>query len=64
VANGLQFHPVTADALRLALARLCELHADRETWARMQRNAMAQPVGWQGSARGYARLFRDVAARA
>jgi glycogen synthase len=30
----------------------------------MQRNAMAQPVGWDQSARAYARLFRDVAARA
>jgi starch synthase len=64
VANGIQFHPVTADALRLALVRLCELFSDREGWARMQRNAMAQPVGWDQSARAYARLFRDVAARA
>ena len=64
VANGIQFHPVTADALRLALVRLCDLFSDREAWARMQRNAMAQPVGWDQSARAYARLFRDVAARA
>lgn len=64
VATGLQFHPVTADALRDALARLCELFADRPTWERMQRNAMAQPVGWARSAEAYARLYRDVAALA
>jgi starch synthase len=54
VANGIQFHPVTADALR-------DLWEDRATWARMQANAMAQPVGWQRSARAYARLYRDIA---
>ena len=64
VATGIQFHPVTADALRGALIQLCDLHADRETWAQMQANAMAHPVGWQRSARAYARLYRDVAARA
>lgn len=64
VATGIQFHPVTADALRGALVQLCDLFADGGTWARMQRNAMAQPVGWQRSARAYARLYRDAAARA
>ncbi len=64
VATGFQFHPVTADALRLTLVRLCELFADREAWARMQRNAMAQPVGWDQSAPLYARLFRDLLAAA
>ncbi len=61
VATGLQFHPVTADALRSALIRLCDLFADAEAWARLGRNAMAQPVGWQSSAKAYARLFADVA---
>lgn len=61
VATGLQFHPVTADALRLSIAQLCDLYANRVTWERMQRNAMAQPVGWQSSARAYARLYRDLA---
>jgi starch synthase len=64
VATGIQFHPITAEALRGALLQLCDLYGDRETWARMQRNAMAQPVGWGRSAGAYARLFRDLAARA
>jgi starch synthase len=64
VATGIQFHPVTADALRGALTHLCDLYRDREVWTRMQANAMAQPVGWQSSAKAYARLFQDVARRA
>ncbi|WP_210527845.1 glycogen synthase GlgA [Rubellimicrobium arenae] len=61
VATGLQFHPVTADALRGALVQLCDLYADRDVWTRMQANAMAQPVGWQTSAKAYAKLYRDLA---
>ncbi len=61
VANGIQFHPVTAEALRAALVRLCDLWEDGKTWGRMRVNAMAQPVGWQRSARAYAHLYRDVA---
>ncbi|MFN3526499.1 MAG: glycogen synthase GlgA, partial [Paracoccus sp. (in: a-proteobacteria)] len=57
VATGLQFAPVTAEALTNALIRLCALYKDRRTWSRMQRNAMAQPVGWNQSARAYAALY-------
>lgn len=60
VANGLQFHPVTSIALGSALARLCDLYADRPTWDQMQKNAMRQPVGWGPSARAYAALYRDT----
>ena len=63
VATGIQFHPVTADALSGALVHLCHLYRDREVWTRMQANAMAQPVGWQSSAKAYARLFQDVTRR-
>lgn len=57
VATGLQFSPVTADALQGALTRLCLLYRDRETWSRIQDNAMAHPVGWDQSARAYAVLY-------
>jgi len=60
VASGIQFHPVTTDALRGALTRLCELYAQPDEWARMQRNAMRQPVGWGPSAAAYARLYAEV----
>jgi len=61
VASGIQFHPVTADALRGALGRLCDLFANADQWAQMQRNAMRQPVGWGPSAAAYARLYAEVA---
>nr|WP_252928070.1 glycogen synthase GlgA [Paracoccus sp. (in: a-proteobacteria)] len=57
VATGIQFAPVTAVALRGALMRLATLYADRDTWSRMQANAMAHPVGWGQSARAYADLY-------
>ena len=57
VATGLQFAPVTAEALRNALANLCRLYSQPRVWSRIQRNAMAQPVGWDQSAAAYARLY-------
>jgi starch synthase len=60
-ATGVQFNPVTALSLRSALSQLCDLYADRPTWARMQANAMRQPVGWGPSARAYAALYREIA---
>lgn len=63
VATGLQVHPLTVDALAAALIRLCELYADRALWARLQRNAMRHPVGWEASAPAYAALYeRTIAA--
>ncbi|WP_189367752.1 glycogen synthase GlgA [Tateyamaria omphalii] len=60
VATGLQFHPVTADALSNALMQLCDLFAAPKLWSKMQRNAMAQPVGWAPSAAAYAALYDDL----
>ena len=61
VATGVQFRPVTAEALAEALDQLCDLFADRELWNRMQRNAMRQPVGWDVSAAEYAALYESLA---
>ncbi|RNF36156.1 glycogen synthase GlgA [Paracoccus methylarcula] len=60
VATGIQFSPITAESLRNALTRLCALYRDRETWSRMQANAMAQPVGWDQSARAYAAMYAEL----
>ena len=57
VATGIQFGPVTAERLSLALGRLCDLHADAETFSRMQEQAMGQPVDWTASAAEYAALY-------
>ena len=59
-ATGLQFHPVTADALSRGLDRLCSLYRDRELWLRIQKNAMRHPVGWDLSAKEYARLYAGL----
>ncbi len=60
VATGLQFHPVTAQALTRTLARLVALYRQPQLWQRMVANAMAQPVGWDASARAYAGLFQAM----
>jgi starch synthase len=61
--NGLQFSPVTRDALVLTLERALALWRDPPTWRRLQQHAMAAEVGWQRPARQYAALYRQLAAR-
>jgi starch synthase len=63
VATGIQFHPITSDALAAALVRLLDLYNDPPTWSRLQNNAMRQPVGWNGSAADYAALYEAVTGR-
>jgi starch synthase len=61
VATGIQFYPVSADAIAGAFARLLTLWRDPAAWAKMQRNAMRQPVGWEASAPVYAALYESIA---
>ena len=61
VATGLQFFPITTDALAHSLLRLCELFNDGQEWTRMQRNAMKHPVNWEASANAYAALYDEIA---
>lgn len=60
-ATGVQFTPVTSHALSGALTRLCGLYEKPELWARLQSNAMRQPVSWATSAAAYAALYRELA---
>lgn len=60
VATGVVFHPTDAIAFGQALKKLVALHADRKTWTRLQKNAMAHPVGWEASARAYAALYEGL----
>lgn len=60
VATGIQFAPVTAEALGHALTQLCRLYREPDTWSRLTTNAMAQPVGWDQSARAYAALYSQL----
>ncbi|EPX76095.1 glycogen synthase GlgA [Salipiger mucosus] len=59
-ATGVQFHPVTAQALAQALMKLVKLHQEPDTWSRMMRNAMAAKVGWDQSAAAYAALYEEM----
>ncbi len=57
VATGITFHPTDAAAFAQALRQLLALYGDPKTWAKLQRNAMAQQVGWERSAAAYASLY-------
>lgn len=59
-ATGVQFSPITADALAQAIHRTCDLYAQPKVWAGMVRNAMKHPVGWDFSAKTYISLFQDL----
>lgn len=61
VATGLQFHPITADALAHSLIQLCHLFQDKDEWTRLQRNAMKHSVDWSASAKSYADLYNEIA---
>lgn len=60
VATGLTFHPVSAEALRNTLIRLCTLYAEPKLWTKLQRNAMSQSVDWTRSANRYATLYGEL----
>ncbi len=61
VATGLQFFPVTTDALAHCLLKLCDLYRNGQEWTRLQRNAMKHPVNWDASAQSYAALYDEIA---
>jgi starch synthase len=59
-ATGIQFSPVTEEALAGALRRAAKLWDDRPTWARLQQNGMAVDVSWSQSAARYAQLYAEL----
>ena len=60
VATGITFAPTDALAFGVALRRLVEIYADKALWARVQKNAMLHPVGWEASAAAYAALYESL----
>ncbi len=60
VASGIQFAPVTQDALEHALQRATTLYADKAAWASMQQAGMKADVSWTRSAVRYAELYRSL----
>ena len=62
VATGIQFAPVTREALEAAIERAAALWADNAGWRGAQLRAMTTDVGWARPARHYAALYRALAA--
>jgi starch synthase len=60
VASGIQFAPVTQQALEHALQRSTALFADKPAWASMQQAGMKADVSWTRSATRYADLFSSL----
>ena len=63
-ATGVQFAPVTTEALDQAIGRTCALFAQPRAWAAMQRRAMRHPVGWDQSAQAYVDIYQSAFGRA
>ena len=64
VGTGIQFHPVTLDALNGAIRRAADLYARPDDWQLMQTNGMNIDVSWSAPARRYADLYRSLLAKA
>jgi starch synthase len=60
VATGVQFTPVNAAMLELALRRTVALHRQASVWRLLQANGMQTDVSWRDPARQYAALYRDL----
>jgi starch synthase len=61
-ATGIQFYPVTRDALEAALHRTADLWSDRGTWQTLQANAMRTDVSWAEPADEFLRLYTRLLA--
>ncbi|MFY9627356.1 MAG: glycogen synthase GlgA [Methylocystis sp.] len=60
VATGLQFSPVTEDALISVMRRVRNIFADKAQWRQIQNNGMKTDVSWRNPARRYAELYRRL----
>ena len=61
VATGIQFSPLSVEALGYALDRALAVYRDPETMRRMRLNGMRVDVSWRGPAKRYATLYRSIA---
>lgn len=59
-ATGFQFDPVTADGLRHAINRACDMFGKHDQWRSMVLNALRYPVGWDQSAPRYFELYQKL----
>jgi starch synthase len=59
-ATGIQFFPITAENLWIALEKAARLHRDPAMWRTMQKNGMTADYSWHHAARQYAKLYREL----
>ncbi len=59
-ANGFVFGHPAADAMRDALIRALQTHADKTRWRQIQLNGMTRDFSWRCSAQTYEQLYRDA----
>lgn len=59
-ATGIQFAPITTDALQQAILRTCDLFDQPTVWSGMMRRAMRHPVGWDVSAQAYRDIYAGL----
>lgn len=62
VATGLQFSPVTAEALFQSVERAIALFRTPGAWTSMQKQGMKSDVSWERSAGRYASLYETLVA--
>jgi starch synthase len=61
-ATGIQFSPVTQEALEGALLRIAAIWQDKKQWQHMQANGMRTDVSWKKPGASYAQLYANVLA--
>lgn len=62
-ATGFSFDAATPAALDAAIQRAIATHAQPERWRRLMLRGMAQDFSWDGSARAYVALYRELIAQ-
>jgi starch synthase len=60
VATGVQFAPLTVEALSHAIDLAFDIFHDRVAMRQMRLNGMRMDVSWRGPARRYAELYRSI----
>jgi len=60
--TGIVFNDFDVPAMRWALHTALDLFKDRDAWAQMIRNAMAQDFSWEVQGRQYVSLYRQLIA--
>jgi starch synthase len=63
VATGIQFAPVTSEALRRAIRRTLRLYSDQRLWSQLQKQGMKSDVSWDRSGATYADLYQRLVSK-